>query len=69
MDYQVVRIIEIILKLIFFGLSFYSLQCLRIDVFKKGFVLQIQLFYIFVSMALAQLCTDFLMSLWIQYIQ
>lgn len=68
MDFQVVRVIEIGLRLVFFGLSFYSLQCLRVDIFKKGFTLQIQLFYVFVSMALAQLCTQFVLGLWIQYL-
>lgn len=68
MDFQVVRIIEIVLRLVFFGLSFYSLQSLRVDIFKKGFTLQIQLFYVFVSMALGQLCTQFVLGLWIQYL-
>lgn len=47
----------------FIGISFYALQCLRLDmVFKKGKTFQIQLFYILMSIALGYTVSSFLLN-------
>ena len=44
----------------FIGISFYALQCLRLDqIFKKGKTFQIQLCYILFSIAIGSTVADF----------
>lgn len=64
MDFTTMRVIEIIVRLVMFLVSFYALQSIRVDIFKKGHTLQIQLFYMLAALALAELGSQFLLSLW-----
>lgn len=64
MSFTTVRIIEILIRLIMFGISYYALQSIRTDLFKRGHTLQIQLVYMLVALALAELSSQFLLSLW-----
>lgn len=68
MDFSTLRIIEICIRLVMFGVSFYALQSLRVDLFKPGHTMQIQLTYLLLALALAELSSQFLLSLWIQYL-
>lgn len=57
-------IIRIMISLIMFAVCFYTLASLRLEhLFKKGSTIQIQLFYLLSSMALAYLVVNFLYSL------
>ena len=64
MSFTTLRMIEILVRLIMFGISFYALQSIRVDLFKRGHTLQIQLIYMLVALALAELSSQFLLSLW-----
>lgn len=58
------KIVKLIILFSAFGASFYSLSALRLEhFFRKNSTIQIQLLYIFASMALAYLVTEFLYSL------
>lgn len=47
-------------QIFFIGISFYALQCLRLDqLFKKGKTFQIQLFYILFSILLGSTVANF----------
>ncbi len=64
MSFTTLRMIEILVRLVMFGISFYALQSIRVDLFKRGHTLQIQLIYMLVALALAELSSQFLLSLW-----
>ena len=47
----------------FIGISFYALQCLRLDqIFKKGLTFQIQLVYILLAIAIGSTVSDFFVN-------
>ena len=55
----------ILAYILFIGITFYALQCLRLEqIFKKGMTFQIQLTYILLSVAIgsavAKFCIEFL---------
>ena len=64
----------IVAYILFIGISFYALQCLRLEqIFKKGMTFQIQLTYILLSVAIgsavAKFFVDFLaLSQKLQYL-
>ena len=64
MSFTTLRMIEILVRLVMFGISFYALQSIRVDLFKRGHTLQIQLIYLLVALALAELSSQFLLTLW-----
>ena len=64
MSFTTLRMIEILVRLVMFGISFYALQSIRVDLFKRGHTMQIQLIYMLVALALAELSSQFLLSLW-----
>ena len=50
----------ILAYLLFIGVTFYSLQCLRLEqIFKKGMTFQIQLTYILLSVAIGSAVAEF----------
>ncbi|MBD8037742.1 DUF1146 domain-containing protein [Solibacillus sp. A46] len=56
-------IINVLAYIIFIGMALYALQGLRIEqLFKKGKTFQIQLFYIFVSIAIGSAVADFFLN-------
>ncbi|MDF2946766.1 MAG: hypothetical protein K0S51_1445 [Bacillales bacterium] len=62
-------ILGICVNLIFIAITWWSLQSLQIDkLFKKGKTMQIQVFYILLTISIAQLASDFVMS-YFQYTQ
>ncbi|MBD8032595.1 MULTISPECIES: DUF1146 family protein [Solibacillus] len=56
-------IINVLAYIIFIGMALYALQGLRIEqLFKKGKTFQIQLFYIFMSIAIGSAVADFFLN-------
>lgn len=56
-------IINVLAYIIFIGMALYALQGLRIEqLFKKGKTFQIQLFYIFTSIAIGSAVADFFLN-------
>ena len=56
-------IINVLAYIIFIGMALYALQGLRIEqLFKKGKTFQIQLFYIFMSIAIGSTVADFFLN-------
>lgn len=56
-------IIGIASHIFFIGITFYALQTLRLDqIFKKGKIFQIQLFYILLSIAIGSSVSNFFLS-------
>lgn len=54
---------SLVAQIFFIGISFYALQCLRLDhIFKKGKTFQIQLFYILLSIAIGSLVANFVID-------
>ena len=64
MSFTTLRMIEILVRLVMFGISFYALQSIRVDLFKRGHTLQIQLIFMLVALALADLSSQFLFAVW-----
>lgn len=57
-------IARVFVLLAVFGVCFYSISALRLEgLFRKNSTVQIQLFYILISMALAYLVSQYLFSL------
>ena len=56
-------IVNVLAYIIFIGMALYALQGLRIEqLFKKGKTFQIQLFYIFLSIAIGSAVADFFLN-------
>ena len=56
-------IVNVLAYIIFIGMALYALQGLRIEqLFKKGKTFQIQLFYIFMSIAIGSAVADFFLN-------
>lgn len=57
-------VVAIVAHVFFIGVTFYALQAFRMEqLFKKGKVLQIQLVYILLSVAIGSSVAEFLLSL------
>lgn len=56
-------ITNVLAYIIFIGISFYALQGLRIEqLFKKGRMFQIQLFYVLISIVIGSSVADFFIN-------
>jgi uncharacterized integral membrane protein (TIGR02327 family) len=62
-------VLGIVINLIFIIITWWCLQSLQLDkIFKKGRTMQIQVFYILITIAVSHLVSDFAMK-YLQYTQ